>query len=161
MGSQQPCHNCSCLLQANENDYAHSLECASTSGDLQNAPRTCLQDRASRCSMQLHGQPTALSQLFLFAPSEQERLCTCLRVCIHCWGPPSSPQNSPDIASTADIASTTPSSHSQEPAGPGCYPIIPSVSVASYEQQRCCMPQGTCIHHWGHSSGPQNFSGAA
>ena len=40
------------------------------------------------CSMQRHGQPTALSQLFPFTPSERERLCTLLRVCIHRWGPP-------------------------------------------------------------------------
>ena len=39
--------NCSCLLPVNENDYAHSLECASTAGDLQEDPRTCLHDRAS------------------------------------------------------------------------------------------------------------------
>ena len=45
------------------------------------------------CSMQQHGQPTALSQQFPFAPSEQERLCTLLRVCIHCWGPSKGPQN--------------------------------------------------------------------
>ena len=83
MGSQQLCHSCSCSLPANENDYAHSLECASTAGDLQKAPRTCLQDRASCCSMQLHGQPTALSWLFSFTPSKQEQLCTLLRVCIH------------------------------------------------------------------------------
>ena len=41
MGSQQPCHNCSHLLPVNENDDAHSKECASTTGDLQEALRTC------------------------------------------------------------------------------------------------------------------------
>ena len=40
-------------------------------------------------------------------------------------------------------------------------PIVPSASVASYKWWRRCMPYGTCIHHWGHSSGPQNFSGTA
>ena len=39
MGSQQPCHNCSRSLPANENNDAHSLECASTAGDLQEGPR--------------------------------------------------------------------------------------------------------------------------
>ena len=112
MGSQQLCHSCSRLLPANENDYADSLECASTTGDLQKAPRTCLHDRASHCSMQLHGQPTALSQLFSFTGSKREQLCTLLRVCI---------QNFPDVASTIDIASATPSTHSQERAGPGRY----------------------------------------
>ena len=47
------------------------------SGDLQTVPRgfclwhtSQLHDRASCCSMQLHGQPTALSQLFSFTGSE-------------------------------------------------------------------------------------------
>ena len=44
-------------------------------------------------SMQQHGQPTALSQQFPFAPSERERLCTLLRVCIHRWGRSEGPQN--------------------------------------------------------------------
>ena len=48
------------------------LRVCSTAGDLQKALRTCLQDRPSCCSMQLHGQPTALSQLFSFAPSTQQ-----------------------------------------------------------------------------------------
>ena len=39
MGSQQLCHSCSHSLGANENNYAHSLECASTTRDLQEVPR--------------------------------------------------------------------------------------------------------------------------
>ena len=39
MGSQQLCHSCSRSLPANKNDYAHSLECASTAGDIQEVPR--------------------------------------------------------------------------------------------------------------------------
>ena len=130
MGSQQLCHSCSCSLPANENDYAHSLECASTAGDLQKAPRTCLHDRASHCSMQLDGQPTALSQLFSFAGSERERLCTLLRVCI---------QNLPDVASTTDVASATPSTHSQERAGPGHYQsshLLPFLPMSDNDNAR-------------------------
>ena len=39
MGSQQLCHSCSLSLLANDNDHAHSLECASTAEDLQEVPR--------------------------------------------------------------------------------------------------------------------------
>ena len=52
----------------------------------------CMTGPACR-SMQRHGQPTALSQQFPFAPSERERLCTLLRVCIYRWGPSKGPQN--------------------------------------------------------------------
>ena len=39
MGSQQLCHSCSRSLLVNDNDHAHSLECASTAEDLQEVPR--------------------------------------------------------------------------------------------------------------------------
>ena len=54
LGSQQPCHNCSCFLPVNENDYAHSLECASTAGDLQEAPRNCQTSKALQTSQAPH-----------------------------------------------------------------------------------------------------------
>ena len=79
MGSQQPCHNCSRLLPANKNDYGHSLECASTAGDLQEAPRICQTSQALQTlqvphpaliHMSQRGQgATQSSHLFLLLPT--------------------------------------------------------------------------------------------
>ena len=73
MGSQQPCHSCSCSLGANENDYAHSLECASTTRDLQVVPRNCQMLQAPHPvlihkSQQCQGT-TQLSCLFPLLPT--------------------------------------------------------------------------------------------
>ena len=143
MGSQQPCHSCSCSLPANENDYAHSLECASTAGDLQKALRTCLQDRPSCCSMQLHGQPTALSQL-LQAPHP---------ALIHksqwCQGTTRSSHLLP-LLPTSDDDNACPMGHAYTA---GNTQVVPRTSQAPHKLR---LPQNLdccCIHthvwHWG------------
>ena len=73
MGSQQLCHSCSRSLPANENDYAHSLECASTTRDLQVVPRNCQMLQAPHPvlihkSQQCQGT-TQLSCLFPLLPT--------------------------------------------------------------------------------------------
>ena len=82
MGSQQLCHSCSHLLGANENDYVHSLECASTTEDLQEVPRICQTSQTPQTSQVPHpalihksqqGQGTTqLSCLFLLLPTSND-----------------------------------------------------------------------------------------
>ena len=73
MGSQQLCHSCSHSLGANKNNYVHSLECTSTDGDLQEAPRICQMLQVPHPVL-IHksqwGQgATQLSHLFLLLPT--------------------------------------------------------------------------------------------
>ena len=76
MGSQQPCHSCSRSLPANENNYAHSLECASTAGDLQAVPRNCQMLQAPHPALshksQRHQGATQLSHLFPMLPMSND-----------------------------------------------------------------------------------------
>ena len=73
MDSQQLCHSCSRSLPANENDYAHSKECASTARDLQEVPRICQTSQVPHPAL-IHksqwGQGTTQSShLFLLLPT--------------------------------------------------------------------------------------------
>ena len=77
IGSQQLCHSCSRSLLANDNDHAHSLECASTAEDLQEVPRICQTSQAPQTLQAPHPA--------LIHKSQWGQGATDHPICFHCF----------------------------------------------------------------------------
>ena len=129
MGSQQLYHSCSRSLLANENDHAHSKECASTAEDLQEVPRICQTSQAPQTLQAPHPALIHKSQRGQGA-TRSSRLFPLL------------PTSNNDDASTKGHASTT-----------GDTQAVPRTSQAPHKlhlpQNLICCRIQTHVWHWG------------